>query len=195
MEELWAPWIVVNHMNSSGVVVSCPRTLLYFDSDVVACLCAGSKCTAGWRTAMQRRNLKLCCNATLIAIRARYDRAPAGHSAVDFHISGRCTDGIYYRLRRIVVIYIGIHELDYSRVITPLLAWSAYIPPVVCVGATSPTRPPAVFSPHRLPPGGGTRQLAGAPVRPIRDCRCHGAHALSSHLPARVDRLRSPTLV
>ena len=71
---------------------------------------------------MQRRNLKLCCNATLIAIRARYDRAPAGHSAVDFHISGRCTDGIYYRLRRIVVIYIGIHELDYSRVITPLLA-------------------------------------------------------------------------
>ena len=72
---------------------------------------------------MQRRNLKLCCNATLIAIRrARYDRAPAGRSAVDFHISGRRTYGIYYRLRRIVVIYIGIHELDYSRVITPLLA-------------------------------------------------------------------------
>ena len=59
-----------------------------------------------------------------------------------------------------------------------------------------PHPPSCCFQPSPPPPRVGHPPIGRCPrTGPIRDCRCHGAHALSSHLPARVDRLRSPTLV
>jgi len=66
-----------------------------------------------------------------------------------------------------------------------------------CVCWCNITHPPSCcFQPSPPPPRVGHPPIGRCPrTGPIRDCRCHGAHALSSHLPARVDRLRSPTLV